>query len=101
MEYDSSDISIKHDVRIGRIVIHVGIELPAVAVFKGVADELVLAYPCELPVYGLQKCQYGKGDADKQASELSYHGLVLLSTPDSSMIMNVRFFDVMFMFTLF
>ena len=56
---------------------------------------------CELPVYGFQKCQYGKGDADKQASELFYHGLVLLSTPDSSMTMNVRFFDVMFMFTLF
>lgn len=47
-----NSIFIKHDVRIGCIVIHVGIELPAVAVFKGVADEFVLAYPFTKLHYG-------------------------------------------------
>lgn len=44
-ECDSSDISIKHDVRIGRIVIHVRIELSAMAVLKGVTDKFVFTYP--------------------------------------------------------
>ena len=44
-ECNSSDISIKHDVRIGRIVIHVRIELSAVAVPERVAKVRVSAHP--------------------------------------------------------
>ena len=78
LEYDSSNISIKHDVRIGRIVIHVGIELPAVAGFKGVSDELVLAYP-------FTKLHYGRlvrGEVNEPMSgENGHHVKVIRQLP--------------------
>ena len=52
LECNSSNVRIKHDVRIGRIVIHVGIELSAVAIFKGVANKLISTYPFTQLYYG-------------------------------------------------
>ena len=71
LECYSSDISIKHDVRIGRIVIHVDIELPSVAAFKGVADDLVLAYPFTKLHYGrLVRCEVNEPMSGKNGQHV-------------------------------
>lgn len=45
LEYGLNGIRIKHDIRIRCIIVHVGIELPTVAVLKGVAYNFILTYP--------------------------------------------------------
>ena len=45
LEYGLNGICIKHDVRIGRVVIHVGVKLPTVAILERIAKIRVSAHP--------------------------------------------------------